>query len=219
MHVNFWTFIWIYVYSFFIKRTKTGDTNSEIEACLADANFVPLLLRSIPQNVGRKSRKLQKSKKTSRTKVLPLMIRKPRRYSTAQWRDAWKHFFGLLHYSIIYSPEISEQENRVQSKSWCSCVNHEKSKKLSKRASLSSIRIFSKWPRTLAERRPHKTKKWPIVDSILVPHVSSTILIWKQRKTPSNKYERSSGNSKQTSTWGNEQKKGWYRSSSRNARI
>lgn len=100
-----------------------------------------------------------------------------------------------------------------------SCVNHEKSKKLSKRASLSSIRIFSKWPRTLAERRPHKTKKWSIVDSILVPHVSSTILIWKQRKTPSNKYERSSGNSKRTSTWGNEQKKGWYRSSSRNART
>ena len=102
MHVNFWTFIWIYVYSFFIKRTKTGDTNSEIEACLADANFVPLLLRSIPQNVGRKSRKLQKSRKKSRTKVLPLMIRKPRRYSTAQWRDAWKHFFGLLHYSSCY---------------------------------------------------------------------------------------------------------------------
>ena len=98
-------------------------------------------------------------------------------------------------------------------------VNHEKSKKLSKRSSLSSNRIFSKWPRTLAERRPHKTKKWPIVDSILVPHVSSTILKWKQRKTPSKEYERSCGNSKRTSTWGNEQKKGWYRSSSRNAPI
>ena len=169
--------------------------------------------------MGRKTRKLQKSKKTSRTKVLPLTIRKPRRYSTAQWKDAWKHFFRLLHYTIIYSPEISEQGNGVQSKSWYSCVNHEKSKKLSKRSSLSSNRIFSKWPRTLAERRPHKTKKWPIVDSILVPHVSSTILKWKQRKTPSKEYERSCGNSKRTSTWGNEQKKGWYRSSSRNAPI
>ena len=31
---------------FFIKGTKTGDTNSEIEACLTDADFVPLQLRS-----------------------------------------------------------------------------------------------------------------------------------------------------------------------------
>ena len=31
---------------FFLKGTKTGDTNSEIEACLTDADFVPLQLRS-----------------------------------------------------------------------------------------------------------------------------------------------------------------------------
>ena len=30
----------------FLKGTKTGDTNSEIEACLTDADFVPLQLRS-----------------------------------------------------------------------------------------------------------------------------------------------------------------------------
>ena len=34
---------------FFIKGTKTGDTTSEIEACLIDADFVPLQLRSIAE--------------------------------------------------------------------------------------------------------------------------------------------------------------------------
>ena len=66
---------------------KTGDTNSEIEACLTDTDFVPLNW-ALPQNVGRKLRKLQKSKKTSCTKVLRLTIRKPHRYSTAKCKNA-----------------------------------------------------------------------------------------------------------------------------------